>query len=213
MFFYALCLEFLLPTSRFCSSPTAAIWLPPIGGFKTSDPSFDDLVSINLMLLSDSLKAFFFQRLPQIMQLPRQNVQWHYNPLCRNCPYNTGCRSRALHEAKIGSMPNISLDQAAVLENLLLASRSLDDNSTSTKLTDIEDLHRVIADQTKFQTLENSFPTTVRKAKRILGLPRRSRPSAVVASAAVEASRTHTLRVSQFFSFYSILNDLCSGHR
>jgi hypothetical protein len=132
------------------------------------------------------------------MGLPRQDVQWHYNPLCRNCPYDAECRSRAIREGKIGSMPNISLDQAAVIENLLRASRRLD-NPSSAPLSDIEDLHTLIADQTKFKALEASFPGTTKRAKRILGLPPRTRPSVVVTSAAVEARRSNTVQVSQLF--------------
>lgn len=93
-------------------------------------------------------------------------------------------------------MPNISLDEANVLESLLVISRNHGGRSRSHDLADIEDLHTLFADKPKMIALERLFPSTMRKSKRILGVPNRKHKSAhVSASAKVEAARTNTIRV------------------
>jgi hypothetical protein len=90
-------------------------------------------------------------------------------------------------------MPNISLDQAGVLESLLVISRG--DKTAPNKITDIEDLHTLFADKPKLRALERAYPSTLRKSKRILGLPNRSNERHISSSANVEAARTNTIRV------------------
>ena len=90
-------------------------------------------------------------------------------------------------------MPDISLEQAKVLDSLLMASR--EQGSVRVHgLRDIEDLHRLATDQPKLEALGRSFPSTIRQAKRLLGLP--VRPSKLpVSSAIVEAALTKKIQV------------------
>lgn len=184
----------LLPKD-FTSSDKAAIWLPPSGGFASFDPSLEDLKNIDLNLLSDSLRNFFFHRLPRILAMSRDTVKWHLNPLCKTCPYQPECRARATRERTIGSMPNISLDDAHVLENLLDISRRYSEAPRLHDKTEIEDLHRLFADKSKQDALEQSYPSTFRKAKRILGIPNRSDKKRRSISSSVEAARTKRIQV------------------
>jgi hypothetical protein len=137
----------------------------------------DDLKTINLSLVSDSMKQFLFRRLPHLLGLPRASVRWHYNPLCRDCPYDSDCRSNALRQSKIGSMPNISLDQAQVLQSLLVSYREREDRLYTNETSDIEDLHLLFAEGATREGLERDIPGTVRTAKRILGIPLRKSKS------------------------------------
>jgi hypothetical protein len=171
--------------------------LPPSGGVDSANPSTDELKSINLSLLSDSLKRFIFRKLPQIITARRENVKWHYNPLCRSCPYDRECRSDTVRDGRLGAIPNISLEDAKDLGNLLVGSRGLGGQKLSRGLNDIEDLHMLISNQARFHAVEESFPGTTRKAKRILGLPLRKISGAQPVSAAVEAARTNTIQVDQ----------------
>lgn len=192
-----MCLDLLLPKPYFRPSPNAAVWLPPSNGVDSSNPSTDELKSVNLSLLSDSLKKFIFRKLPQIIAERRENVKWHYNPLCRNCPYDCDCRASTVRDGKLGVIPNLSLEDAKDLGTLLVGSRGAGGQSTSHALSDIEDLHLLVSDQDRFNAFEESFPSTARKAKRILGLPLRKSRGAQPISAAVEAARSNTIQVDQ----------------
>lgn len=155
----------------------------------------ENMKTVDLHLLSDSLKTFLYHRLPKILSLPRDEVKWHFNPLCRTCPFEPECRARAIREQTLGSMPNISLHQATVLESLLAISRDHEIEPRPKPITDIEDLHVLFADRPKLSALERAFPSTLRKSKRILGLPNRSNDRHVSFSPNVEATRTNTIKV------------------
>ncbi|RDB25120.1 hypothetical protein Hypma_007621 [Hypsizygus marmoreus] len=173
IYFYTLCLDYLLPRPFFQHEGTAAVWLPPPEGFKNCLPSFNDLKAIKTTLLSTSLDEFLFERLPNIISVPREEVKWHYNPLCHNCPYEYDCKVKALHQGELGAIPNISLDEARTLKGLLrIASSSLTD--TDAKLTDIEDLHDLIAHPVKLENIAKRFPSTVKRSRRILALPKKN---------------------------------------
>jgi hypothetical protein len=178
---------------------TAAVWLPPSGGFECTNPSFTDLKTVSASHLSDSLSSLLFQKIPQILALPRNKVEWHYNPLCRHCPYDADCRSRALREGKLGSIPNISLDDAKSITSLLDMSRggsgSGGKQSRSHELTDIEDLHELLGDKNRMAVLHGALPSTMKKVKRILGISAKKNTESAQSSAAVEAARTRSIKV------------------
>lgn len=146
---------------------------------------------MNLRLLSESLDDFLFRQVPRIVALPREDVKWHFNPLCAVCPYKSSCRGRAVAEGRIGSIPNISLDDEHMLQGLLAIARG-----TGHKTTDIEDLHLLIEDARRFQLAEVTYPSTIKKAKRILALPLRRNIRDTLRSPIVEAARTRSLKVT-----------------
>jgi hypothetical protein len=142
------------------------------------------------------MTTFLFLRLPRVLGTPRNNVRWHYNPLCRSCPYTQECRTRSIREETFGSMPNISLEQAKALEHLRVISHEHDHSAKARGVTDIEDLHTLISDHRRLDVLEISSPSTVRNAKRILGIPVR-RSGRSISSAIIQAARTNDIQVSE----------------
>ncbi|KAF7362302.1 AAA-12 domain-containing protein [Mycena venus] len=173
IYFYNLCLSYLLPEPLFRPAGSAAIWLPPVDGFDSESlPSFDDLKSINTSLLKPSLDDFLFRRLPKILSLPRASIDWHLNPLCRGCPFESDCTQRTLEDGELGSMPNISLAEVKIIRTLLGISRG--SSTADTAVTDIEDLHLLLSDSGKLDKIRKSFPSTLKKAKRILAVQRSS---------------------------------------
>ncbi|KAJ7772068.1 hypothetical protein DFH07DRAFT_214825 [Mycena maculata] len=186
IYFYTLCLSYLLPQPFFRPAGSAAIWLPPADGFGSeSIPSLNDLKSINTSLLAPSLDEFLFRRLPKILSLPRESVDWHLNSLCRTCPFKSDCEQRAVEDGELGAIPNISLAQVRTIRTLLRISRG--GSSTG---TDIEDLHLLLSDAGKLRKIRTSFPSTLKKAKRILAVQHTSLTSPVV-----EAARRKTIQV------------------
>ncbi|KAF7321769.1 AAA-12 domain-containing protein [Mycena kentingensis (nom. inval.)] len=177
IYFYQLCLSYLLPQPLFQPADNAAIWLPPAGGFDADTvPSLDDLKSINIHLLAPSLDDFLFRRLPKIVLRPKGELQWHLNPLCRACPYEEECTEKTVAEGRLGTMPNISLAQVEILRTVLGISRL-------PKTTDIEDLHLLIGNAGKMASLQASHPSTMKKAKRILAMRRSATKSPVLDAA------------------------------
>ncbi|TEB37698.1 hypothetical protein FA13DRAFT_1621598 [Coprinellus micaceus] len=163
IYFYTLCLEYLLDHPSFYSSGSAGIWLPPEEGFNLASPSLSDIKSIQMSLLSRSLDAFLFERLPRLLSVPREDVRWHFNPLCQGCKYNPECRVNAVSEGKLGSMPNVSIPDARVLQDML--------SSSGRSGSDIEDLHRLVSED--LPKIEQKFPIVAKKGKRVLGIRRK----------------------------------------
>ncbi|KAF7351035.1 AAA-12 domain-containing protein [Mycena sanguinolenta] len=188
IYFYSLCLSYLLPGPFFQPAGSAAIWLPSVDEFDLeATPSFDDLKSINISLLKPSLDDFLFRRLPQILSLPRANIDWHFNPLCRGCPFESDCEKRTVEDGELGSIPNISLVEAKSIRNLLGISRGF---STADSVTDIEELHLLLGDAGKLDRIRRLFPSTLKKTKRILAVQRFSPTSPMV-----EAAKTKAVQV------------------
>ena len=98
--------------------------------------------------------------------------------------------TRTVAQGELGSMPNISLDEAQVLKTLLHASRSL--SKRSKQLTDIEDLHELIAQPYVLRQIQRTSPSIVKKSRRILSLTKKVR---VEPSPVVEAARSHEPQV------------------
>ena len=101
---------------------TAAIWIPPSIYGSALSPSFDGLRSIAISLLSFPLDDFLFNKLPLVLSQKREEVKWHLNPLCRGCTYERSCTERAVRDGELGSMANISIQDAEVLKTVLSVS-------------------------------------------------------------------------------------------
>ncbi|KDQ50871.1 hypothetical protein JAAARDRAFT_211450 [Jaapia argillacea MUCL 33604] len=200
IFFYNLCLSHLLPSPPFTPSSTAGIWLPPPSFSPSSSTSINSLPPISripLSLLSPSLTPFLFTTLPRILSTPYSSVTWHFNPLCESCPFETRCRERVGREGKIGVIPNVSLSDAKVVEGLVgLAKRRFEVEGGVGKgketNTDIEEIHLLLGDERQMEDMDKRYPSTMRKARRILGVPPRKgrQEKAGGYSPAVEAALT-----------------------
>ncbi|KAG6902770.1 hypothetical protein C0995_011918 [Termitomyces sp. Mi166 len=193
IYFYTMCLVYILPRDSFYPEGSAAIWLPPSEGFDKSPPSLDDLKSIENTLLASSLEQFFFEKLPDIIAAPIKDIEWHYNPQCRGCPYEQECKMNVLVKGELGSMPNISLEDARLLKGLLrVSSNGVERDVSARPLTDIEDLHKLIAEPTRLEELTLQFPSMVKRCKRILALPKKNKQQN---SPVVQAARTRSPQV------------------
>ncbi|KAF9486004.1 hypothetical protein BDN70DRAFT_902787 [Pholiota conissans] len=187
IYFYTLCLSHILHAPFYWAAASAGIWLPPREGFQTAPPSIADIKSISISLLAPAVDAFIFQELPQVLSLPIEDVNWHYNPLCRGCRYEPDCKSRAVKEKRIGIMPNISIDDAKILKSLLRVAQP------SPHLTDIEDLHEIIDSPARLDQIANMSPTILKKAKQILLLPKKKK--GILESPVVEAALRQKVQV------------------
>ncbi|PPQ78064.1 hypothetical protein CVT26_015466 [Gymnopilus dilepis] len=195
VYFYTLCLDDLLRHPSFENADTAGVWLSPGANSETGVPSMNDIKTITVSLMAPVFNALLFRELPKIVGLPYEEVKWHYNPLCRGCRFESKCRTRALDEGKIGSMPNISIEDAKVLEDLLQMSRVASRRPLEKQLPDIEELHKLFDSDTQLHYLASS-PAILRRAKQILAIPKKS--SSVqgnVRSPAIEASRSKEIQV------------------
>lgn len=151
-----------------------------------------------MSLLAPALDALLFRDLPKVIALPLDRVKWHYNPLCRGCRYEPECRTRAQDHGELGIMPNISLDDAKALKDLLRDARRASPPNQGERLTDIEDLHRLVANHAKLDGIAKTSPTVVKKAKQVLQLPKKFRPQiGPLSSPIIEAARTKGIRVSR----------------
>ncbi|KAF4599971.1 hypothetical protein EYR40_007077 [Pleurotus pulmonarius] len=195
IYFYTLCLTYILPQPEFRPSGSTAVWLPPSDS-SYSQPSFTDLKSINLSLLAPSLHSFLFGRLPRILEQPSEEPNWHYNPLCRNCPYEDDCRSRTLAQGTVGSIPNLSHADANSVQNLLNVVQG------GRELSDIEQLHVVFQNPTRWKHLEKAYPTTFRKATKVLGIAKRKGKTGVAMSTPLlDSAKSGEILLTQRRSF------------
>ena len=170
---------------------TSAIWIPP-SNRRTSDPSFDGLKTISVSLLSLPLDNFFFNKLPEIVSKQRANVAWHFNPLCRGCPFEDDCSSKSVEQGRIGAIADISLRDEAILRSILTLVRS---KSHPPQLHDIEELDETIRSRPVMQELFRFHPTTVKKAKRILKLTDQPGNSGAFSSPIIDAALTKRVQV------------------
>lgn len=184
-------MEYLLGPPRFEPVGTSGVWIPPPNQ-RTGSPSFDGLRTISVSLLSLALDDFLFDKLPEILSRPRKRVEWHFNPLCRGCPFENECSNWAEEEGRLGAMPDISLQDAAILRNILGLVRS---KTVPPRLTDIEELDETLHSRIVMQELTRFHPSVVKKAKRILKLTDSPDDRSVYSSPLIDAARTQRVQV------------------
>lgn len=188
LYFYYQCLLHLLPRPRYKPMADLAIWLPTSAN---SEPSFHGIRTVSKSTLVDTLRPYLFEELPRTLNLPQEQVPWHFNPLCRGCPFERICIERAVGEGTLGSMPNISLDDAQVLRQLLSTAHADQHKS------DIENLHEILGNPAQFSELERKVPSLSRKTKIILGIPPRRKTIGPLLSPMVEAAITGEIQTIQ----------------
>ncbi|KLO13677.1 hypothetical protein SCHPADRAFT_873805 [Schizopora paradoxa] len=174
-YFYHMCLEHMLSGSQYVPMGQVSIWIAPqttLGGEASYKPSFDGLKSSAIELLSLTLDNFFFTKLPTVVQSSRDKVAWHYNPLCKGCPFEAECSERTVLERGLGLIPNLSIPDFEVLKSVLNLTRSR--HPTAPQLSDIEDLAALVRPKGDLPNLQATHPALIKKAKRILHLPERS---------------------------------------
>ncbi|PPQ97003.1 hypothetical protein CVT26_006447 [Gymnopilus dilepis] len=197
LYFYNLCLKYLLRLPPYSALDEAGVWLPGDAFSNASSPSTMDIKVIRLSLLQRTLDAFLFKELPDIVTSPYEEVNWHYNGMCRGCRFESGCRSRAVARGEIGSLPNISIEDYKVLKNLLKISRVHAVSASDGDLTDIEELHFLFQDRPAVESIERIAPTVIKRAKRVLGIPKKpSISKRDLSSPILEASMSKRIQAS-----------------
>lgn len=191
VYFYTLCLRYLLVPPFYHAAESTGIWLP---AKEDALPSLDDIKYISLELSSQPFDNILFRELPKMMSLPRREVKWHYNPVCNGCPFETECRTNAQDEGRFGAMANISISDMIALKDLLRISRG--GSFRELPITDIEELHGLINDKGRLQDIAQASPSVVKKARQILALPKKVDHSTTLQSPLVEAARTREIQVS-----------------
>lgn len=194
IYFYTLCLKYIFDSAFFECSENAGVWLPPSDGFDVANPSLLDIKSIDLNLLSSPLDLFIFRRLPLLLAQRRDQVQWHFNPSCKACKFAPGCERNTIEAGLLGVIPNLSVGDAQVLKDLLQLRRHRLKQS-SEPLTEIEELHTLVQTHGLFKKISSSDSSTVKKARRLLAIPRQRHLVSANASPIVEAAVSQTIQV------------------
>jgi hypothetical protein len=164
----------MLQDPIFFPSETASIWLPPHGpGFK-ENPSFETMEPVAVSLLGPPLEEFFFGTLPRIVHQIHVNVPWHFNSLCRGCPFEYDCRDRAVTEQALGRMSEISLSDAPTITQFMQHARKLTTAGEEEPfLSDLEELDAICRHGSLLDTVSKAYPINTRRAQRVLQLPKK----------------------------------------
>jgi hypothetical protein len=187
-------LKYILKGLFFECGDNAGIWLPPVEGFDVASPSLADIKSIDINLLSSSLDAFLFRRLPLILAQRRDQVQWHLSPSCQGCKFAARCEEKTVETGRLGVIPNLSVEDAQVLKDLLHLSRGRMVRA-SEPLTDIEELDSLVNTEGLLKRLSSRNSSTVKRARQLLAIPRRKRPISGFASPVVAAAIKRKIQV------------------
>jgi hypothetical protein len=189
-----LCLKHILYSPFFECAGSAGVWLPPVEGFDAASPSLADIKTIDINLLSASLDAFLFRHLPAILAQRRDQVQWHLNPACKSCKFASECEEQTVDTGQLGVIPNLAVEDARVLKDLLRIGRRYLEPTVGT-LTDIEELYKLVNHDDLLKRISSRNSTTVKKARHLLAVPRRKRLTSATASPVVEAAISRKIQV------------------
>jgi hypothetical protein len=118
------------------------------------------------------MDSFLFSLLPRVVKLPREGIPWHYNSLCSTCQWQTGCKQRAETERTVSVIPDLNIEEAGFLRELIHLEQQ-----DRHHLTDIEELVTLTRN---LKPLEVKYPTTARRFRQILGMRRDSYVSPVL---------------------------------
>ncbi|KAL9712062.1 hypothetical protein Ac2012v2_005138 [Leucoagaricus gongylophorus] len=89
---------YILDSAFFECSESAGVRLPPSDGVAV--PSLIDIKSIDINLLSSPLDLFIFRRLPLLLAQCRDQVQWHFNSLCKTCKFAPSCEKNTVEAGR-----------------------------------------------------------------------------------------------------------------
>ena len=110
------------------------------------------------------------------------------------------CEARTVMEGKLGTIPNVSLDEERILKSLLGIVREV--NPLNQNLTDIEDLAKVASDHVHWSQLQKEYPTMMKHSQRLLAIPRKSGHGSPILKAAQTRQvqvRMHSHLQDEFF--------------
>jgi hypothetical protein len=194
--FYHICLEQLLSSvqSKKRNSPQivpseqASIWLP------NTDDDDDDAptpVSTPISLLLPPLRTFLFKTLPNILQLPRNQVEWHLNPSCHGCEFIDRCKESTVKSGRVGMIPNLSVSDVRFIREVMGIAADQGLTPSSGRLTDIEELDSLVK-SSGMDKLERTYAPTSKRFQRLLGV---QKTFAKRWSPLLDAARSHEPQV------------------
>jgi len=198
--FYHLCLEALIasvpPVGRgspeILPSDKASIWLPNPG----SEDEISMPVSTPISLLLPPLRTFLFKTLPQILKLPRDQVEWTLNPSCQGCEFVDSCRGATVKNGRLGMIPNLSVSDVRFIWEVVGIAADGGFHSSSGQLTDIEELDSLIK-SAGMEKLERTYAPTVKRFQKLLCVQKTSTGRW---SPLLEAARSHQPQASDLAS-------------
>lgn len=205
--FYHLCLEKLLDSVSFdpdtpllVPSHNVSIWMPGDDESTLSEP-----VATQTSLLLPPLRDFLFKRLPQILKLPRDQVEWHLNPSCQGCEFLDRCKDSTIEDKRLGLIPNLPLSDARFIREVLEIAENRGMLDRANKVTEIEELDSLIKSP-NMRKLEEEYAPTSKRFQRLLGVQknREGRWSPLL-----DAALTHQPKV-YFLIYYLIMTNLSS---
>ncbi|KIM22774.1 hypothetical protein M408DRAFT_279472 [Serendipita vermifera MAFF 305830] len=173
--FYHLCLETLIASVpvpkriRIVPSIHASIWMPSAEGEEFSVP-----VSTPVSLLLPPLRTFLFKTLPeQILNLQREQVEWHLNPSCQGCEFFDSCKTSTTEDGRLGMIPNLSVSEARFIREVVDISVHHGLLPAKNRLTDIEELDSLVKKE-GIDKLEKTYAATAKRFQRLLGVQKTS---------------------------------------
>lgn len=194
--FYHLCLENLIASVaqkgknvlQIIPSNQASIWLPG----SEEDDELSKPVSTPISLLLPPLRTFLFKTLPQVLKLPRDQVEWHLNPSCQGCEFFTSCKQATIEDGRLGLIPNLSVSEARFIREVMGIAVEQGFMPASTgQLTDIEEMDSLVKNN-GIERLEKTYTPTAKRFQRLLGVQRTSTRRW---SPLLEAAKTHEPQV------------------
>ena len=174
VYFYWRALNEIFP-EEFTSSTTASIWLL----------NQDAPTPFSPALLKSQMDSFLFSVLPELLQLPPNSVPWHYNSLCGGCRWQSSCRERTEREQTVSMIPDLNIEEAEFLREVV---------NSNTSLTDIEELASLV--QNGLEPFASKFPSSAHRVRRILGVGRDFRSSPILKAV---TSKSLQVRVSRLY--------------
>ncbi|PPQ71223.1 hypothetical protein CVT26_011001 [Gymnopilus dilepis] len=201
VYFYTVCMSYLLEDPAFIRSDSPAVWIPPQDQSHLA-PSFEDIKETSLDLLAEKFHNMIFHRLPIILRAPSEQIEWHYNAKCRDCRYASECGPKNKEGGYLGNLPNLSADDAEILKQLLkISGQYAGDQNRIETTTDIEDLQRVLSRPDTFQHIEKDHPLIVKKVRRVLKLRTLIRQGTTVLESPL--LKAYTSKTPQAIPFYN----------
>jgi hypothetical protein len=217
-YFYYLCLTFILPPS-FIPALTTAVWLP--SGVPSSIdssmtfPSLETLHPTPVAPLVPPLTELIFIRLPAILSAAYSEIPWHFNPLCRTCPFSSTCRERVEKEEGLGKAGEVSLSDADELRGFMKLARGVPSTidrhrdveiedlvenlgelsvkgTSNSRVSELAQLRRLLIDERSMNYMATKWPASSKKIRRILALEHRDKPRASSPSNNRESLRLHS---------------------
>lgn len=205
-------MKYILEHAFFEDTNSAGIWLPPSEGFDFDNPSLADIKTIDITLLSGPLDAFLFRRLPLILAQRRDQVEWHLNPLCKTCKFVSDCTAKTVETGQLGKIPNLSVEEAHVLKDLLRLGRGRLEPAPE-PLTDIEELHKLVNTDGLLKRIAAHGSGTVKKSRQMLAIPRQKRLASSTTSPVIEAARSGQIQVRIYADWYMCCSYLVNVRR